>query len=284
MHFPGPANTLFKDLTDESWLGLLIRSVKEPVIDSVEMPRFPHGSLQRRIGGSADDHTLREIYQFYIHMKHWATVLGREPHWGSRLLDFGCGWGRCTRFFWKEISSEGIFGVDVNGDLIANCDALGNPGSFYQINPRGTLPFKDQSFDLIIAYSVFTHLPEDVADHWMRELARIARPGCVFGLTIEPRRFLDFISNIHPDTSHSWHLGLSRFKSFIPELIEKYDRGQFCFIPTGGEDKDLDVSIYGEAIIPLSYFSRNWGNLFEVRGFIDNEDIFWQSLIVLRRP
>jgi ubiquinone/menaquinone biosynthesis C-methylase UbiE len=281
MLFSGPADSLFKNLTDESWLELLIRSIYEPVIDAVEMPRFPHGTVQRQIGGSADEHTLREAYKFYYYMKHWSIALGRAPLWGSRLLDFGCGWGRCTRFFWKEIASDGICGVDVSGELIATCETLGVPGSFSKIEPRGRLPYEDQSFDLIVAYSVFTHLPEDVADHWMQELARIAKPGCVFGLTVEPRRFLQFISDIPADTSSPWHLGLAKFKSEIPELMKKYDDGQFCYIPTGGGN--LSASIYGDAVIPEGYMTKKWGHLFEVRTFIDDENVFWQAFVVLRR-
>ena len=282
MLFKGSADSLFKGLTDEGWLELLIRSVNEPVIDSVEMPRFPHGLLQRQIGGSADEHTLREAYQFYYYMRHWSIALGRAPGWGSRLLDFGCGWGRCTRFFWKDIASEGIYGADVSGELIATCNTLGVPGSFSKIEPRGHLPYEDQSFDLIIAYSVFTHLPEDVADHWMQELARVAKPGCVFALTVEPRRFLQFISDIPADTPSPWHSGLARFKSEIPELMKKYDDGRFCYIPTGGGN-DLPPSIYGDAAIPAEYITKKWGNLFEVRTFIDNENLFWQAFVVLRR-
>jgi SAM-dependent methyltransferase len=281
MMFSGPADSLFTDLTDEGWLHLLTRSVNEPVIDSVEMPRFPHGSVQRLVGGSADEHTLREVYQFYYYTTRWSTALGRQPHWGSRLLDFGCGWGRCIRFFWKQISPQGLFGVDVSPDLIATCRTLGNPGTFSRIDPRGYLPFDDASFDLLISYSVFTHLPEDIADHWMQELARVARPGCVFAFTVEPRRFFKFISDIPSDTTDPWHIRLLRFKSGIPALLKKYDEGGFCYVPTGGEE--LDPSIYGDSAIPPDYIKAKWGRLFEVRTFIDDANVFWQAFVILRR-
>jgi 2-polyprenyl-3-methyl-5-hydroxy-6-metoxy-1,4-benzoquinol methylase len=291
MHFDGPANKLFKGLTDETWLDLLIRSVTEPVICSIEMPRFPHGFVQRETVGSADEPTLREAHRFYFYCKEWGAGLGRPLHAGSRLLDFGCGWGRFARVFWKEIAPEGIFGVDVSADLIATCKTLGVPGTFSKIEPRGRLPFDDQYFDLIIAYSVFTHLPEDVANHWMHELARTAKSGCVFALTVEPRRFLQFVADIPPDTRSTWHLSLSRFKSEIPELLKKYDNGRFCYIPTGGRNDldpsicsdELDPSIYGDAAIPLDYIKTRWNNQFEVRAFIDDPSVFWQAFVILRR-
>lgn len=279
-----PAGYLFNDLSDEQWLQVLIRSVKEPVIDGVEMPRFPHGSVQLKICGSKDEHTLREAYQFYHYVKEWSGALGRRPNWGSRLLDFGCGWGRCTRFFWKDIASDGIFGVDVNYDLVMSCGMLGVPGSFSKIEPQGTLPFPDESFDLIIAYSVFTHLPEDIANHWIAELARVARPGAVFALTVEPRRFLQFIRDIPPDAAHFWYRDLARFKKKVAGLMTQYDAGQYCYIPTGGREPGLDPSVYGEAAIPPEYMKRRWGSQFELRGFVDEPAVFWQAFVVLRRP
>lgn len=282
MIFEGPAQSLFKELTDETWLRLLIRSVTEPVIDSIEMPRFPHGSVQRQVGGSADEHTLREAYQFYYYTREWSAALGRKPHAGSRLLDFGCGWGRMARFFWKEIAPEEIFGVDVSSDLVATCRTLGIPGTFYKIEPRGSLPFPDRSFDLIIAYSVFTHLPEDIADDWMRELARVAKPGCIFALTVEPRRFLQFIMDIPVQTPNPWHQQLARFKLNMPQLMKRYDEGQFCYIPTGG-GAELDPSVYGDAAIPEAFMTRKWGDRFEVRTFIDDPNAFWQAFVIMRR-
>ncbi len=46
--------TLFKLQNDEQWFKLLSRSIREPTIDGIELPRFPHPDLQRRMVGSAD--------------------------------------------------------------------------------------------------------------------------------------------------------------------------------------------------------------------------------------
>jgi SAM-dependent methyltransferase len=39
------------------------------------------------------------------------------------------------------------------------------------------LPYEDGSFGLIYAFSVFTHLTEALQHAWMRECARVLRPG-----------------------------------------------------------------------------------------------------------
>src|SRR5262249_14848680 len=39
------------------------------------------------------------------------------------------------------------------------------------------LRYRDASFDLVYAFSVFTHLPESLQLAWMGELRRVLRPG-----------------------------------------------------------------------------------------------------------
>jgi SAM-dependent methyltransferase len=39
------------------------------------------------------------------------------------------------------------------------------------------LPFADAEFELTYALSVFTHLPVELQESWMTELARVTRPG-----------------------------------------------------------------------------------------------------------
>jgi hypothetical protein len=76
---------------------------------------------------------------------------------------------------------------------------------------------------------------------------------------------------------------MSRFKSEVPRHLEQYDNEQFCYIPTGGLESGLDPSIYGDAAIPPAYVTKKWGNLSEVLAFVDNENVFWQAFVVLRR-
>jgi SAM-dependent methyltransferase len=50
------------------------------------------------------------------------------------------------------------------------------------LNPEGTkrvlpLPAGDDQFSLFIAVSVFTHMVQDQAEHYLREASRIVRPG-----------------------------------------------------------------------------------------------------------
>jgi len=91
------------------------------------------------------------------------------------VLDFGCGCGRVTRYFKDHLG--GVAGSDVNGEAVAWCrDNL----AFARCERNGLAPplaFTDDSFDLVYALSVFTHLTADLQLAWRDELRRVLRPG-----------------------------------------------------------------------------------------------------------
>jgi hypothetical protein len=278
-----PGFRLFNNPTEEEWLSLLIRSIKEPVIDGIEMPRYPHGDTQRGSVGSADEAAMSEGFNFWHHVKAWSAALGMPQHEGSMVLDFGSGWGRYARLFWRDVAPQGLHGVDVSQDFIGGCRCLGVPGSFTQIDPMGKLPYPDGTFQTITAYSVFTHLPEKIATHWIKELSRVAASGCVFTFTVEPLRFLEFIANL-PDHSpgNAWYEGLARFKPLMPAMRKDFANGKFCYIPTGGGE-GLSADIYGDTAIPFKFMTTNWSKYFEFVDYTDDADRFWQAVVVARK-
>lgn len=283
MTLTAPGSDLFPGSRDEDWLGLLVRSIREPVINGVEMPRFPHGNVQRGFVGSADEQTLNEANNFWRYVKKAAVENGKPINRNTRFLDFGSAWGRYTRFFWRDIDPSNIMGCDIDPEIVATCHHLGVPGRFSVIDPKGKLPYPDQSIDVIIAYSVFTHLPENVAEHWMKELSRVAAPGALIAYTVEPRRFLSFIETLDPNSPSLWHALMATFKDRVPELLAKFDSGEFCYIPTsGGAYRDADV--YGDLAISERYIVERWSQYFNLIRYHDDPNEFWQGVVTARKP
>jgi len=272
----------FKSLSDEDWCAVLRRSIENSVIDGTEFPSFVPPSVQAQFVGSSGVESLNEALPFYKLVKGYAQALGMPINHQSKMLDFGCGWGRFLRFFWRDFQPDHLYGVDTDPDILRACVSTGVQAHFHRLEPHGTLPFPDSTFSHIIAYSVFTHLPEHIHLHWMAELSRVARPGCVFICTVEPRRFIDFIASIPHDAPSGWHAGLRRTAGSTDTLLQAFDSGNYVFIPTGGGDF-RDPSVYGDAVIPLTYIKDRWTDFFELRSYIDQPSQFWQAVVVSQR-
>jgi SAM-dependent methyltransferase len=106
----------------------------------------------------------------YIHLKP-----------GSRVLDAGCGTGRhlCEAFRTRGVD---VIGIDMNrADLAKTRDVLvqlkgDDKGSWMTaMADVTTLPFKDESFDLIICSEVLEHVPDNILA--IKELMRVLKLG-----------------------------------------------------------------------------------------------------------
>jgi ubiquinone/menaquinone biosynthesis C-methylase UbiE len=269
-----------RNLSDEAWLDLLIKSISVQNIENIEFPGFPPPDLQVRFVGSDYEQALREAFVFYTFVKSHAESLKMPLSPNSRFLDFGCGWGRFLRFFWKDIKEYKLFGCDVNTIILDVCRDTHVPGNLSLISPEGKLPYPNNYFEFVIAYSVFTLLPEKLNLHWMRELARVSRPGCIFCLTIEPRRFIDFIISIPPDTDSEWYRLLSQYANRSDKLYHQYDAGKIAYLPTYGENIGHN---FGDAVVPLAFIEKEWSPFFAIKTYVDDPTHFWQAALVLQR-
>ena len=92
------------------------------------------------------------------------------------ILDFGCGCGRTIRHF-RALTRPKLYGTDYNPRFIAWCRRNLPFGQFGINELHPPLVYPGEAFDLVYAFSVFTHLPEALQFSWMRELSRVLRPG-----------------------------------------------------------------------------------------------------------
>ncbi len=208
------------------------------------------GALLRRLAPTIDhaDDAGRQLIQLN-QLQVFETVLrqhGRSLRQFRSILEFGCGYGRLTRHLFTLAPQAEIIGCDVSARDIAFCRRAYPTGRFFvnQVAPPLDLP--DGQCDLLFSYSVFTHLTEENHKRWLKELARILRPGGVM---------------LH--TTHSV-LSLRLIELFSPERLPKYG--------LGGSVEDFAASAapyhyaqdnpalpeYGMTIISPDYILRHW--------------------------
>jgi SAM-dependent methyltransferase len=118
------------------------------------------------------------------------------------VLDFGCGCGRVTRYF-HDFDGE-IAGSDLSSEAIEWCRDNLEFGSFVTNGIAPPLVFDDESFDLVYALSVFTHLTGDLQLAWRDELRRVLRPG---GTVLFTTHGTSYLPRLEPNERDAFERG-----------------------------------------------------------------------------
>jgi SAM-dependent methyltransferase len=105
---------------------------------------------------------------------------GRGLEQFADILDFGCGPGRLLRQLHAMAPQARLCGVDQDEEAVAWVRRELPFAETAVAPPLPPLRLAAGRFDLVIVYSVFTHLDETYQDAWLAELRRLTRPdGCV---------------------------------------------------------------------------------------------------------
>lgn len=272
----------FGALHPDQWLDILKRSVAEPVIDGVAMARFPDEQVQISFNGTAHEAAMVQAHALWLYADGLSRALGTPLGRQSVVLDVGCGWGRVTRLFMKDVPAGQIFGVDINPAAIALCRDLGVPGTFTQVAPGASLPFADGAVSTVTAFSVFTHLPETVATALAGEIARVLRPGGLAVITVEDRSFLELIA--HPDApqwGERWRL-LSQHRHQLDDLLRRHGAGDYIYLVTN-DGPILSADVYGDAVVPKAWIEANWTRFADVIAYVPAAPPIHQAVVVMRK-
>lgn len=138
-----------------------------------------------------------EIAQFNVDIIERISTIEQ----GMKVLDFGCGCGRVSLPILEKIGPQGtIVGVDIIPKMIEFCreeiTSIYPNSNFYQLVAENShytqwteTQAKDSSqisdltdiaeseFDLIFAFSVFTHLDLEDTKKYLKQFSKLLRPG-----------------------------------------------------------------------------------------------------------
>lgn len=271
-------------LTDQQWFDMLLSSAVDPTVNGLHLPGFPSAELQLASVGASGEAALQEAFQFYQEVKDYAAACSHVLTPQSRLLDFGCGWGRMTRFFLKDIAAQSLYGIDIDPSMIQVCQQLFPAGQFEVNAPQTPTRFPDDYFDVICAYSVFSHLAEPVHLQWIKEFARILKPGGLLVANTRPRSWIAVCDSLRQqaDLPSDYHRGLANSFLDAEAAYCDYDNGSFLYSPVGGGGL-RDGEVYGEALVSPGYVKQHWSQYLSSIDFVDNAEHLL-ALIVVQKP
>lgn len=226
---------------------------------------IPDEGRRRRVHGGPSEIAFRLVgYSTFRKLeKTLKDNFGKTFRSFDRILDWGCGCGRVTRYLGGQ-GIDSVTGVDIDRNNVRWCQENLPFGNFsvVPLRPPTTLP--SASFNLIFGISVFTHLKELEQQEWLKELHRIAAPGAVVLM------------------SALCAAGVCR-ANLPPELFRAWKQNGFCCL---GSNFDLGDSIedseyYQNTVHSRGYIERVWGDYFTVVDVLEEYVGNHQDLVVM---
>lgn len=173
-------------------------------------------------------------------MKYFSSFISKYDF--DSLLDVGCGKG----LLFNNVASINKFKLLVGVDLIKN-----HKGQYQHVVADATrLPFKNNAFSLVTAFSLIEHIPKTEREMFYKEMKRVVKKKGIFVIQfpnryfiIESHTYLPFFGFL-PSSTHSFayrggYVAVPSLKVVIRSLkeygfeaynVEKYEG---LFLPFG---------------------------------------------------
>ena len=138
--------------------------------------------------------------------KYTSLLIDNIPE-GSELLELGCGPGDPTT---RMLAQH--FSVTVN-DISKSCLELAKknaPSAKFILSDMTDLDFENESFDSVVAYYAFHHIPRDRYEPLINKIYKWLRPGGVFMAALYPYDVEDLVTE-------DWHGSTMYWSSFDEE-------------------------------------------------------------------
>lgn len=228
-------------------LGELLMHMPDTALPSLSaiLPAMASAEVQNNWTGTNGYQLLGQTINFTRSVAYqYQAVTGRTLD-SAKIMDFGCGYGRIARLMYRYTDPERVFCVDPLDASLDICRDTRIPSPLFKSDfLLRDLPFADKDFDLIYAFSVFTHLSEKTTRLALETLHRHIAPNGVLVITIRPEEYWQFTPEKVSDDKRA-------------EMIASHRAKGFAFSPHNRELIEGEVT-YGDTSITLDWLAREF--------------------------
>jgi 2-polyprenyl-3-methyl-5-hydroxy-6-metoxy-1,4-benzoquinol methylase len=230
---------------------------------------FPDPGAERRlrVHGNTDigSFLIQGSSAFVKHERSLNKVCGKAFEDFPRILDWGCGCGRLTRYF-ADRPNCNVKGTDIDKSNVAWCNEHFDFASFETCAIDPPTPYPEKSFDLVFGISVMTHLDERDRASWLGELSRICSDGAIVLLTVQGAT------------------ALCRTSARTESLLRLRQRGALDVdVSVSAENLSTEPTRYIDCFLLEDYIRHRWSEFFEVLDIIPGYIGNVQDLVILRK-
>ena len=196
---------------------------------------------------------------------------------GYASFHFGAGWGRTILPF-SPVSISATSSPSNRIQYFVRLRVCRTQRLFVTGRHQPPLPLATGTYDIVLAWSVFTHLPPKLADEWFADIAGLLKPGGLLFISAWGKRFFGTLK----ETAKAMGLGRD-VHWFYRQVVEnagdltvaeaRHARGEVVFIPSTSSEG------WGDTIMPTTSDAAPKG--LERVGFDGSQ--LSQDVIVLRK-
>jgi len=244
------------------WIWMNIHGIEEYPFVRLVLPPLPAAEQRLRVSANTEERP-------FLGTGASAFKLVGD-YCRGKVLDFGCGFGRVMRYFFRNSYRLELHGTDLDREAIDWCRENLPFAQFAYNEAWPPTVYPDNYFDCVYSVSVFSHLNEENHLAWLKDLKRITKPDGLILLTIHGQ--------------HAMEVQLRTGKLEIDQEIlrvatRNLGSSGFAFISQDDLPNHLDTNLYGISFISRGYVHDNWGHIV---GFSQGALDDWQDLVILR--